>query len=250
MKNPDTSPRLRSTVKSAAPYPLNCFPARFIQQLGRELIYAWIAHGGIPLTGNAWESIFATCIGAQWKPSNIGLDDVVLGDTAWGAKSVTNEHPSQMTRVRLISGRNSPQYSYKRSVELDSNPDEIGQMILEIWNARVAQVHEVYRNIRTVVLIKGNDFRSFVIFELETQSYDPALFYWKWNKNGNLCGFSRQSDKQHFTWQPHGSQFTILVDVPPQNLLVELELPPPLAKDRILELVNFDPEWITTTQRG
>jgi hypothetical protein len=42
------------------------------------------------LEGEEWEKIFASSIGAEWKPSNIGLDDVVLGNTAWGAKTVKN----------------------------------------------------------------------------------------------------------------------------------------------------------------
>jgi hypothetical protein len=54
-----------------------------------------LASKGKPeLEGSEWESIFATCIGADWKPSNVGLDDVVMGNTAWGAKTVKATKPS------------------------------------------------------------------------------------------------------------------------------------------------------------
>lgn len=60
------------------------------------------------LEGTDWEQIFARLIGARWKPSNVGLDDVLLEQTAWGAKTVKNDNPATASRVRLISGRNSP----------------------------------------------------------------------------------------------------------------------------------------------
>ena len=35
-----------------------------------------------------WEESFARAIGGRWKPSNVGLDDVLLEQTAWSAKTV------------------------------------------------------------------------------------------------------------------------------------------------------------------
>jgi hypothetical protein len=62
--------------------------------------------------GEDWEEIFARLVGAKWTPSNVGLDDVIYQQCAWGCKTVKNAHPAKTKRVRLISGRNSPAYSF------------------------------------------------------------------------------------------------------------------------------------------
>jgi hypothetical protein len=63
------------------------------------------------LEGSEWERIFAKAIDAEWKPSNVGLDDIIKGAFAWGAKTVKSNVPHQATSVRLIPGRNNPEYS-------------------------------------------------------------------------------------------------------------------------------------------
>lgn len=81
-------PRLRTVEKYKPPYPLNKFPKDFAVNLGRELVYLLASRGTARLEGQDWEEIFARLVGAQWKPSNVGLDDIVLQQTAWGAKTV------------------------------------------------------------------------------------------------------------------------------------------------------------------
>lgn len=105
------APKLRTVNKFVPPFPLNSFGADFPYKLGREIIYLLASKGRSVLEGAEWEEIFAACIDAEWKPSNVGLDDVVLGNTAWGAKTVKAKHPSKQKKVRLISGRNSIVYS-------------------------------------------------------------------------------------------------------------------------------------------
>ena len=96
-------PKLRTVSKSVSAFPLNEFPKDFPFLLGKELIYLLASKGKPELEGTVWESIFATCIGADWKPSNVGLDDVVLRNTAWGEKTVEATKPSNQKQVRLIS---------------------------------------------------------------------------------------------------------------------------------------------------
>ena len=72
------SPKLRTVNKSVAAFPLNEFPKDFPFLLGKELIYLLASKGKPELEGSDWESIFASCIGADWKPSNVGLDDCLL----------------------------------------------------------------------------------------------------------------------------------------------------------------------------
>ena len=105
-------PKLRTVSKSIAAFPLNEFPSDLPYVLGREIVYLLSTKGTPDLEGNEWEKIFAHCIKADWKPSNVGLDDVVLGNTAWGTKTLKATSPSTQAKVRLISGRCSPQYSF------------------------------------------------------------------------------------------------------------------------------------------
>ena len=202
-------PKLRTVDKSFPPFPLNKFPKDFPFTLGKELVYLLASKGKPILEGSEFEAIFAICIEAEWKPSNVGLDDIVLGNTAWGAKTVKATNPSTQKKVRLISGRNSPVYSYGDIIDINADPNLVGQSILDIWNERVSAVREKFQNLRTVVLVKSNDLTEVVIFEFDTIRYDPELFVWEWNKNGNLRGIEKSTTQHRFTWQPHGSQFTI-----------------------------------------
>lgn len=244
------NPKLRTVNKSIPPFPLNQFPKEFPFILGKEIIYLLASKGKPELEGSEWENIFANCIGAQWKPSNVGLDDVVLGNTAWGAKTVKASNPTAQKKVRLISGRNSPIYSFGERIDHDVDPSVIGKSVLEIWNERVSSIREKFQNLRTVVLIKSNDLSEVVVFEFDTIRYDPELFSWQWNKNNNLVGIEIKSSEHRFTWQPHGSQFTILEEVPDKSLIIRLKQPPILDKQQILQALGVDNSWITVIQKN
>ncbi len=243
------SPKLRTVNKSVAAFPLNEFPKDFPFLLGKELIYLLASKGKSELEGSDWESIFASCIGADWKPSNVGLDDVIMGNTAWGAKTVKAKKPSTQKKVRLISGRNSPIYSFGERIDTKANPNTVGSLILDIWNERVSAVREKFKNLRTIVLIKSSDLSEVVVFEFETIRYDNELFKWEWNKNNNLVGYEKKSSEHRFTWQPHGSQFTIIEDVPETSLVINIKQPKILDKEKILTALGFDKSWITITHK-
>jgi hypothetical protein len=134
------SPRLRTVEKYKPPYPLNCFPGEFPILLGREIIFYLATRRTPRIEGSDWEEAFARIVGASWKPSNVGLDDIVLEQTAWGAKTVKNPHPATVKKIRLISGRNSPVYSYGDNKVTECDPNELGGKILEIWNERVSGI--------------------------------------------------------------------------------------------------------------
>jgi hypothetical protein len=244
------NPKLRTVNKSIPPFPLNQFPKDFPYILGKELVYLLASKGKPELEGSEWENIFATCIGAQWKPSNVGLDDVILGNTAWGAKTVKSSKPSAQKKVRLISGRNSPIYSYGERIDSEVDPMHIGKSVLEIWNERVSSIREKFKNLRTVVLIKSNDLNEVVVFEFETIRYDYELYSWAWNKNKNLVGTDIKTSEHCFTWQPHGSQFTIIEDVPEKSMIIQIKQPPTLDKDKILLALGFDNSWITVINKN
>lgn len=242
-------PRLRTVDKSLPPFALNNFPTGFAFTLGREIVYLLATKGKAILEGNEWEDIFAKCIGAEWKPSNVGLDDVILGNTAWGAKTVKATSPSKAVKVRLISGRNSPVYSFGETIDTTADPNEVGAHILDIWNQRVSAVREKFQTLRTVVLVKSNDLSEVVVFEFDTIRYDPELFVWTWNKNGNLIGYETSKKVHRFTWQPHGSQFTIIEEIPAKSLIINIRKPEVVNKDKIMEALGFDKSWVAVTHK-
>lgn len=203
-------PKLRTVNKAKPPYELNKFPPSFVETLGKELVYLMATKDSYSLEGNEWEQIFANCINATWKPSNVGLDDIILGSCCWGAKTVIASSKNILSQktVRLISGRNSPAYSFEEDNILHQDPNYIGSLVLDIWNERVSAVRQIYKFVRTVVLIKGKTFDEFMVFETDTVRYDPELYKFKWNKKNNLEGYNKSDDRHCFTWRHtvHNSQ--------------------------------------------
>jgi len=243
-------PRLRTVEKVKPPYPLNEFPNNFGINLGRELVYLLATKGRPILEGGEWEEIFSNCINAKWKPSNVGLDDIVLASCAWGAKTVKAKTPSTQKIVRLISGRNSPVYSYGESKITNVDPNHLGTQILSIWNERVSAIRKKYKHLRMVVLIKSNTLGEVAVFEFDTIRYDPDLFCWEWNKRKNLEGFDKARKRHRFTWQPHGSQFTIIEEVPEKLLIIKIKSPQMLNKKTFLKGIGFNKSWVTVTKRN
>ncbi len=247
---PEKRPRVRTVERVPPPYPLNVFPRDFALNVGREIVYILATDPlcGLPgrqpdIEGRVWERIFAVAIGAEWKPSNVGLDDVIMGNCAWGAKTVKGNKPFEITKIRLISGRNSPAYSFDER-DMQRDPQSIGSDVLKIWNERVGNLRARYAHMRTVVLIKGPDLSEFTAFETETIMYPPDQFQWKMNKRKNLEGYDRQTNQHRFTWQFTGSQFTIIENVPTNRLRFSVRRPPHLSAAAVLKEMSFDPSWI------
>ena len=185
--------------------------------------------------------IFSNAIDGEWEPTNVGLDDVVKGVCAWGAKTVKASRPFVQPSVRLIVGRNNPEYSYGEIADTNAG---IGRQVLDIWNARVDAVRERFGHTRTVVLLKVNNLVEFAVFEMETRRYPPDLYEWRRNKNNNLEGFEQHTGVHRFTWQRHGSQFTILEQIPEERVKFRIQHPPRPYVEAVLQQVGFDPSWV------
>lgn len=237
------TPKLRTVEKYQPPYPLNKFSRDFAVSLGKSLIAFLATRGNDRLEGSDWEEIFARCIGAKWAPSNVGLDDVVLGQTAWGAKTVKNKNPFSAKTVRLISGRNSLAYSFGE-MEIPKNPVDVGEKVLSIWNERVKSIRAKYGILRTVVLLKGEGLREVSVFETDTRLYTSSDYEWQWNDKNNLEGLCKNSDFHKFTWQPSGSQFTIIEKIPENRLSIQIQKPESIDEDIVLRAIHFDESWI------
>ena len=237
------APRLRSINKIAPPYPLGRFPAGFVASIAGEVVFHLATDAKPSIEGEEWERIFAAAIGAKWKPSNVGLDDVVKANCTWGAKTVKNPNPHTMTKVRLISGRNSPNYSFNRA-DLSSAAQGLGDSVLAIWNARVDDIRARFPHMRTVVLVKGDGLTEFAVFEFETVRYPKDKYVWERNVRDNLEARDIDTGEHVFTWQPHGSQFTIIERVPEGRVLFGVQKPKRIAHDTVLQSVGFDESWV------
>jgi hypothetical protein len=242
-------PKLRNVEKYEPLYPLNLFPKDFGLNLGKELIYFLSTRATPRLEGTDWEEIFARLVEASWKPSNVGLDDIVLEQMAWGAKTLKNAKPFTVEKIRLISGRNSPVYSYGDEIVSNRDPKELGDKIVSIYNERVAAVRKLYKHLRTVVLIKSDDLLEVSACEFETIMYDINTYKWQWNEKNNLEGYTRQ-DQHKFTWQPHGSQFTIIENVPENRLKIRIKQPPIIEKTDVFEKIKFNESWVEVVSNG
>jgi hypothetical protein len=235
-------PRLRTVDRYKPPYPLNIFPSDFPLNLGAEIVYLLATRPSPRVEGSDWEEIFSRIIGGRWKPSNVGLDDVLLEQTAWSAKTVKDSDPHAADRVRLICGRNSPAFSFNQDSILAEKPAKIAEMIISIWNERVSAIRAKYAHLRSVVLIKSDDLLDLAAFEYDTVMYNHSDYQWDWNKNSNLVGSI--NDEHKFTWQPSGSQFTIIEKVPADRLALQIKAPGLLDREAVLKGVKFDNSWV------
>ncbi len=235
-----SGPKLRNFSAVKEPYPLGEFPKGFVRTIAGE-ITALVALGRYDIEGKDWEKIFAKAVGAKWTPSVVGLDDILMPEVsaAWGAKTIKNKKPFTAKKIRLISGRNSPAYSYDVSDVSSLDPNELGALVIGIWNERVAALYQKYKTLRTVVLMKGEKLKEITVFEIPTIRFDPSEYVWAWNKNHNLIGCTAKGEIK-FTWQPHGSQFTIHETVPDYALNIEIDPPKHIDTAEILKNIGFN----------
>jgi hypothetical protein len=59
-----------------------------------------------------------------------------------------------------------------------------------------------------------------------------------------LEGFIKGTKTKRFTWQPHGSQFTIHEEIPEHTLILTIKQPERLNKEKILNTIGFDKSWV------
>lgn len=240
-------PKLRDSKnrKIAEPFALNEIPNSVIQGIGGHLVYL-LAVGASDISGRHWGDALALAVGGMHLSSSVGIADVVLGKMAWSTKTVKITSIGgalKAKKVNLISGRCSPDYSYGIK---DPHEDiqKTGEAVLSIWNERVRIAQNSYSPVRTSVLIRSQDLLSYVLFEEECHGFNTADYEWKKNEEGNLKGVQRETKKQVFTWQPHGSQFTIHVDIPVSAKKFTIQKPPIIPKNDTLKSIGFTSSWV------
>lgn len=240
-------PRLRDSrqLTTQFVYNLNVFPEEIIKKIGGYLVYL-IYIGRKDISGSDWGDAFADAIGGTHLDSPVGIADVALDKNCWSMKTVKANEPFSSDRVRLISGRCSPDYSYGIT-DPHKDIEKTGEAVLNIWNERVNIATDHYTRVRTGILIRSYDLLSYRLFEEETTRFRTTDYHWEVNSNGNLLGLDH-NNKHCFTWQPHGAQFTIITDVPQEAVKFKVKQPPTLKKDDVLQSIDFNDDWITIVE--
>ena len=238
-------PRLRDN-RGLAPfelYQLGQIPKHTINEFGKYFAYQY-AVGKTDITGSEWGDIFAAGIGGVHLDSPLGIADVVYDTQCWSAKTVKHDNPHSQQKVRVISGRCSPDYSYGIT---DPHEDiqRTGTAVLSIFNERINIATDRYSPVRTVILIRNFGTFEFALFEHDIHRYVSSEYKWQQNMNGNLEGYDLAANRHCFTWQPHGSQFTVLYDVPTSVCRFKVRQPDVLDFNRTIQQIGYDESWVT-----
>lgn len=237
-------PRLRGKRRSrSSPHDIGEFNDSTIVSIGRSIVHR-LAVGHADITGDDFAGIFAKAIDGEHMTKPLGVADVIWEGCAWSAKTINSAKPFEQKNVRLISGRNSPDYSYGIT---DPRKDiqATGNVVLRIWNARIDQSFAEYEDLRIVVFLRNMNKLQFTIFEYEATRYQPQNYRWHVNKKGNLQGHSLDTGEHCFTWQFHGSQFTVIKPVPKSAYKFRITRRPALLEeDHVIRQTRFNDKWV------
>lgn len=216
----------------------------FALRLARGMVFHLLRAMGDSVSDADWAGLFVEAMETGVRNDEFGWCGICRGEAYYRTVSVWNPCPHQVKHVRLISGRNSLDYSFDIENVHTEDPNQLGEMVLGIWNARITDVRKKFATTRTVVLIKGEDLSMVSVFEEEALKYLPEEYEWEWNQRGNLEGYVKGTDIKKFTWQPHGSQFTITTNVSDNRLKIRIRHPPLFDRESVLAQLKFDPSWI------
>jgi hypothetical protein len=236
-------PRIRAARRMGANYACGRIPASLVKSVANELAYIFATKSSFSVEGKEWEQILQRCVEGSWDKSNNKLEDVVKGQTAWSAKTVsaTKKDIHTQERVNLISGRNSTVFSYNEAITQNSPARDAGNYVIGIWNRRVQETKRAYDDFRTIVLVKGKaaQLSRFALFEIPTITYNPDDYSYRWNHNGVLEIVTPDTDAIKMKWQPSGSQFTIIENIPTAAVFFNIEPPRQLSQRQVLDAVSF-----------
>jgi len=244
------NPRLRGNPKALRrQWHVGSIPDDVIHGIGEGLAHR-LAVGNKDITGDDFGDIFSRAVGGIHKQTPLGIADVIWNGCAWSLKTAQRKKPHAAVgqSVRLISGRNSPDFSFGIENPRE-DPEKTGAAVLSIWNARVDEAAQEHDDLRIVVLLRDMESRSFLLFEKQAKHFIKNEFYWKFNRNGNLQGYKKTSDGHCFTWQPSGGQFTVIREVPGSSRLFSINRDVPIVPaDFVLDKIGFEKSWISIVE--
>lgn len=235
--------RIRGNApQRSGPYPLGEFPHVIAVEIGKHIVHR-LAVGQTDITGDDFGEMFASAISGIHRRSPLGIADVERNGCAWSVKTVKGVRPFTQTKIRAISGRNSPDFSHGIQ-NVHSDLAATGRAVLEIWNGRVDEAFRAHDDLRILVLVRNLSTLHFTIFEHEAARFVPTEYTWEKNAGGNFVG-SDSLGNHCFTWQPHGAQFTIIRSIPKSAYRFKIAKKPiTISEQQVLGLVNFDDSWI------
>ena len=223
------------------PYPLNEFTRSVVESVCKRIVHLK-AVGKADMSGDEFSRIFSDSISGQSFGKPVGIADVAWNGCCWSVKTVQHKNPHKVKAIRLISGRNSPVYSSGIN-DPYADIQATGQSVLDIYNDRINKAKWDHDDTRLVVLVRNMRSQEFTLFERPIAPLVVNSYRWKKNKNGNLCGYD--GDRHAFTWQPHGSQFTIHEAIPAGATKFKITKEPILLEmQHVLRLVRFKPDWV------
>ena len=241
---PADTPRLRGgSGIHRGPWPTGQIPDEVIHRIASRLVYAR-ALGRTDITGDDFGDYLAHGVDGMHRSSPLGVVDVVRNGCGWTAKTVKANRPHDATTVRLISGRNSPDYSLGIS---DPRKDvaATGRAVLSIWNQRVNESLDEHDELRLMVLVRHMEAQRFLLFEDEISRFPADNYRWQVNNRGNLEGMETATGRHCFTWQPHGSQFTVIRQVPGAAVRFTINRAvPQVSPEHVMRLVRYENDWI------
>ena len=83
------------------------------------------------------------------------------------------------------------------------------------------------------------------MFEDEISRFPADNFRWQVNDRGNLQGMEIATGRHCFTWQPHGSQFTVIRQVPGAAVRFTINRAvPQVSPEHVMRLVRYENDWI------
>jgi hypothetical protein len=218
-------------------------PPSLAIEIGKHIVHR-LAVGHADITGDDFGGIFAAAISGTHRNRPLGIADVTWNGCAWSVKTVQDVRPFTKRIVRIISGRNSPVYS-SDITDPFADIQATGRAILNVWNARVNESLSEHDDLRIFVMIRNMATLEFTLFEFEAMRYVPTHYRWRLNRQNNFEGYDTQTEAHHFTWQPHGSQFTIFHSVPESAYRFRINRRPGVIEERhVLQLIRFDESWI------
>ena len=233
--------KTRGGIEKHQPYTLNEFTTSIIESICERLVHLK-AVGKADVSGDEFSRIFADSISGQSFGKPVGIADVAWNGCCWSVKTVQHKLPHKAASVRLISGRNSPVYSSGINDPFE-DVQATGQSVLDIYNDRINKAKWDHDDTRLVVLIRNMRAQEFTLFERPITPLVVNSYRWDINKNGNLVGLD--GDRHVFTWQPHGSQFTIHERIPAGATRFRIKQEPGLLEmQHVLRLVGFKPDWV------
>ena len=214
-----------------------------IQRIAQHVVQL-LAVGRGDITGAEFDNAFADSIGCTSFNSPLGVADMELGKCAWSVKTVQAKAPHSASAVRLISGRCNPGYS-AGITDPTSDIQATGRAVLDIYNERINEAVRKYAQLRLAVFIRNMDTLEFAICERILHPLAVNNYRWRTNARGNLEGYETATAGHAFTWQPHGSQLTVIERVPPSALRFRLRhRPKRLQLQHVLNLVQYNKDWL------